>query len=574
MADDREEIRARIDIVDLVGQRVNLRRSGKGYVGLCPFHDDRTPSFHVTPSIGRYQCFACGEKGDIFTWVQKTQNMSFREALEYLAERAGVTLSKGASPEQRSMRTRYREAMEMALRFFQDQLGKSETARTYCENRGLDRAVLQGWEIGYAPDLRDGLTAYLARNGVKLEEARDVFLTEHSQGGGFHDKFWNRLMFAIRDERGDLVAFGGRLLGDGHPKYINSGDTPLFRKSRVLYGMNRARDPMSKTRRAVLVEGYLDVIACHRAGVDTAVASLGTALAEDQAKLLKRFADEAVILYDADGAGIKAAERAVPILQAEGFRVRVGLMPDGEDPDTLLRKKGPEAVQAAVDEAGGPVEFFISRLEAKHPTKDDTFWAEAVDTLRTSSNPVEVERQIERLVGRYAAVRDQAAVRESLRERVLRGRRRVAQRARSSLAAMQSPLPPAEIVIFAALTDPRLRVAAWEVIKHPRLIRSPLGQAARMDLLECLKDCPQDETSVWVPRLSEETQTRFLEIETDPRYAGANLDLKGAIAKLEEQLARELLDAEKPTASNDEASLRAWADRLRNLKRSTGGDPS
>ncbi len=507
--------------------------------------------------MGRYKCFACGEGGDVFTWVMKTQNMEFREALEYLAARAGVTLSKGPqSASEKSARSRYREAMEAAQRFFREQFEKHADARNYCTKRGLEKAVLDSWEIGYAPDVREALGGALKRNNVLLADAKELFLVDQDPSGGYRDKFWGRLMFPIRDERGDLVAFGGRILGDGHPKYINSSDTPLYRKSKVLYGLNRARDPITKAKHAVLVEGYLDVIACHRAGVEEAVASLGTALSEEQAKLLKRFCGEVVILYDSDAAGIKAAERAVTILQTEGLKVRVALMPDGEDPDTLLRSKGPEAVRAAVRGASGPAEFFVGRIEERHPNKDDVFWGEVVDVLRTSPNVIEIERQIERLVGRYAAVRDQASVKESLRRRVLGGRRHLRLNpAELAGTKVSSQLPPAEAAVFAALLDPDMRVAAWEALRNPQWIRSPLGQAARLDLLTALKECPTEDASNWMSRLGDDTQTRFFELQADPRFSGAAVDLGGAIRRLEREAAElEIVDRKTSAKSTQDIS--------------------
>ncbi len=340
MNDDRDEIRRRIDLVDLVSQRVRLKRSGKNYTGLCPFHDDKSPSFYVNPALGRYTCFSCGEKGDVFTWTMKTQGLEFREALQLLADQAGVKLTSYSGPTQdKSEREGWLATMQSALIFYRNELGKSSTAKTYCDNRDIPQSVIDEWELGYAPSVREGLVSQLKRDGHQLVEAERLFLVQGDQQNGYTDKFFGRLMFPIRDDRGDLVGFGGRVLGDGTPKYINSSDTPLYRKSRVLYGFHKARDRMMKERHAVLVEGYLDVIACHRAGVKEAVASLGTSLAEDHAKLLKRFCDKVTILYDADKAGEKAAMRAVEILGEVGLQCRIALMPQGEDPDTLLRQK-------------------------------------------------------------------------------------------------------------------------------------------------------------------------------------------------------------------------------------------
>ncbi|MCH8980224.1 MAG: DNA primase, partial [Armatimonadetes bacterium] len=278
MADERELVRSRIDILDLVGQRVRLKRSGKNWTGLCPFHEDRNPSFSVSPDIGRYKCWSCDASGDVFTWVMETQGVEFREALEILAKQAGVELTRG-SRQDHTRRRRMTDAMAVALDFFRDQLQVSQRAREYCKGRGLDDDTLARWDIGYAPDLGEALAAELKKKGCKLSECRELFLVDGNEQIGYGDRFRGRVIFPIRDDQGNLIAFGGRIIGDGRPKYINSSDTPLFSKSRTLYGMHRARDTVRKLRRAVVVEGYLDVIACHRAGVTNAVATLGTSLA-------------------------------------------------------------------------------------------------------------------------------------------------------------------------------------------------------------------------------------------------------------------------------------------------------
>jgi len=422
--DDRDEIRRRIDLVDLVSQRVRLKRSGKNYTGLCPFHDDKSPSFYVNPALGRYTCFSCGEKGDVFTWTMKTQGLEFREALQLLADQAGVKLTSYSGPTQdKSEREGWLATMQSALIFYRNELGKSSTAKTYCDNRDIPQSVIDEWELGYAPSVREGLVSQLKRDGHQLVEAERLFLVQGDQQNGYTDKFFGRLMFPIRDDRGDLVGFGGRVLGDGTPKYINSSDTPLYRKSRVLYGFHKARDRMMKERHAVLVEGYLDVIACHRAGVKEAVASLGTSLAEDHAKLLKRFCDKVTILYDADKAGEKAAMRAVEILGEMGLQCRIALMPQGEDPDTLLRQKGAEAVQEAVTKAESPFDFEIRLLESRLGILSDEFWEQIPLVLARATTELDLERHILRLAGQHPAIPNAQSAAAALRREVNKHRR-------------------------------------------------------------------------------------------------------------------------------------------------------
>ncbi|HZH98329.1 MAG TPA: DNA primase, partial [Fimbriimonadaceae bacterium] len=438
MRDETDEIRARVNIVDLVGSSVNLKKAGKDWKGLCPFHQDRNPSFQVSPQLGRYRCWSCGEHGDIFTWVMKTQNVEFREALEILAKQAGVTLKskKPSGPDTKPMQL---SAMEAALQFFRDALIKSPAARAYCERRGISDDVIARWEIGYAPDVGEALANHLKRGGFSLNECKALFLVDQDAGGGFFDKFRGRLMFPIRDERGELVAFGGRLLGDGHPKYINSSDTPLYKKSRVLYGMYRAKDAMRETRTAVMVEGYLDVIACHSAGVTNAVASLGTALSEEHAKLLARWCDGVTILYDSDAAGEKAAGRGIEVLEAEKLRIRVALMPAGEDPDTLLRTAGAAAVQDAVKKGVKPLDYRIRSIEKRLKSDQEEFWNEIAAALATEPLEMERSKHILRLAPTYPDLRDPIEAQKALRRMVTQAARAHKSPEPANLRASASP---------------------------------------------------------------------------------------------------------------------------------------
>ncbi|MEQ1823728.1 MAG: DNA primase [Fimbriimonadaceae bacterium] len=415
MADELDEIRSRISIVDLVGQVVRLKRSGKNWTGLCPFHSDKRPSFSVSDQSGYYRCYSCGESGSIFDWVMKTQNLTFGEAVKVLADQAGVVLSKQAKPEQKEVKLGRLAAMESALKFFQAELARSNAAREYCKNRGLGDEVIATWEIGYAPDVSDAMARHLLKTGLRLEECKDLFLVDQASDGSYYDKFRGRLMFPIRDERGSLVAFGGRLLGDGHPKYINSGDTPLYRKSRVLYGLNIAKNALRNDAPVVLCEGYLDVIACHQAGVTTAVASLGTAATELQAQLIKRYTNRAVILYDSDPAGEKAAQRASEVFGAEGLQVKVSLMPKGEDPDTLLRTAGPDAVKMAAEKGIHPVEFKLIQIQQRHHPADEAFWREAIEALTLCKNDLELRTYSQKLAPQVPDLKDPAEAARWLR---------------------------------------------------------------------------------------------------------------------------------------------------------------
>lgn len=511
MADERDEIRARIDIVTLVGREIPLRQRGKNWTGLCPFHADKNPSFHVSSEFGRYNCFACGEKGDIFDWVMKRRNVDFAEALEILAREAGVELKRGGGIPA-TTRQNFEGAMDAALAFFREEFTKNTYAQEYCARRGLDPAVLTNWEIGYAPDVREALPTFIRKRGFSLVEAQSLYLVDGDPGSGYSARFWGRLMFPIRDEKGALVAFGGRILGDGHPKYINSSDTPLYRKSRVLYGMHRAKEHMSKSRRAVLVEGYLDVIACHRAGVLSAVASLGTSLTDEQARLLKRWCDEVVILYDSDEAGQKAAGRAVDVLKEEGLRVRIALMPDGDDPDTLLKRDGPQAVQRAVDGGLTPSDFRLRALDRKALPDDKAYWAEVAQVLAEERDNMELVRHVDRLAGIYPGTKDLELAKKALQGDISRVRSTKKKGANPDErpATVVEPKPKVkelisgEVVIFCAFLSEEFRRQGWMLSQASNLFSSGLAVRLSQAIKAAYPEPPVGKPAVWLPHLKDE----------------------------------------------------------------------
>ena len=527
MADERDEIRSRIDIVELVGREIHLTKQGKNWKGLCPFHQDKNPSFTVTSQTGRYKCWACGESGDIFDWVMKRQNVDFADAIRTLAKEAGVVLASKANQTPPSVRHAQEAAMDEALSFFKEHLSKSSVAKEYCERRGLDGETLTSWEIGYAPEVPGALAVHLKKKGFSLVDCKALFLVDEDPHGGFFDKFRGRLMFPIRDEKGTLVAFGGRLLGDGVPKYINSSDTPLYRKSKVLYGMNRARNTFGQDHRAVLVEGYLDVIACHRAGVTSALASLGTSLSEDHAKLLKRWVDEVVILYDSDSAGQKAADRAFSILSAEGLRVRVALMPPGEDPDTLLRNAGPAAVQQSVETGLSPVDYKMQALELKRPNMPpEEFWTSAIALLSEAPNEMELDRHLLKLAGQYPGISDVTKAHRALRAEVNKIRR--AKNAKTESPAptrsiqpsqLQGHLLVSELVVFRAFLSTEYRKTGWLLSRSRGLFVSSLAIKLCGAISEAYhEEEPKGEHALWLHEIKEESLRQVLaDLLMDPR---------------------------------------------------------
>lgn len=522
MADELDEIRTRIRLVELVGQSVSLKRSGKNWLGLCPFHDDRKPSFNVSDTTGHYKCWSCGEHGDMFTWVMKTQNVGFPEAVEILARQAGVTL-KRRKPEDPSLKLTWQGAMTEALSFFRAEFAKSTEAKDYCEGRGLPQAILDTWEIGYAPDVGEALVAHLKKKGYALSECQKLFLVDQDSRGGYFDKFRGRLMFPIRDERGELVAFGGRVMGDGHPKYINSSDTPLYRKSRVLYGLNIAKKAISEGAPPVLCEGYLDVIACHMAGINTALASLGTALSEDHAKLLKRWArsGSTVILYDADEAGEKAALRAAEILQNEGLEAHVAQMPAGQDPDTLLKTAGAGALKLVVENKLTPTTFLVHQLETKYSPSDEAFWKLIVEALAESKNELEVLRLVHTLAPKYPDLRDPQEAAKALkrminqRKRSNTGRPVYARHLGAPVQKAKLGIKAVEGALLRAFLSEEFRAEAW-----PHVIQTDIyltGKAAELGgaiAAAFPEAAPQGPPAAWLHLVEDEAAREALvEIE-------------------------------------------------------------
>ena len=386
MADrsDIDEVRARIDLVSVVERYVTLKRAGGKLKGLCPFHQEKTPSFTVSPEIGRWYCFgSCGEGGDVFKFVQKIENLSFPEALERLALQANVTLTgRGGSSGAASGDAPRSEAGEkdriyrinaLALRFYRDVLGRSPVAREYLQERGLVHAVQESFSLGFAADEWDSLCRHLTQKGVALADAEKAGLVTIGERGTF-DKLRGRLIFPIFDVQERPVAFGGRLIAEarpGQPKYWNSPETPVFSKSRTLYGLWRARKAIAAREQAIVVEGYTDVIACHQAGFENVVATLGTSLTEEHVQTLARLASVVLLAFDADSAGLKAASRAAQIFEAQEVEVRVLDLPEGEDPDSLLRSGKRLVFERAVESALPLTEYRITRLIRKGPAETD-----------------------------------------------------------------------------------------------------------------------------------------------------------------------------------------------------------
>ncbi len=366
---DLDEIRARSDIVEVVSQYVALKRAGKNFKGLCPFHAEKTPSFTVNPSLQRWRCFGCGQYGDVFDFIMRIENVTFLEAARLLAERLGLefrSTGSASAQEQKDRREQILRVNQLAAQFFRDMLKRYPLPQRILQQRGVTPEAQQRFGIGYAPPEWSALTHFLQAQKIPLTIAAEAGLVVLGESGEYYDRFRDRLMFPIWDRQGRVVAFGGRAIGDAQPKYLNSPETPLFRKSRTIYALHLAKERMMAERTALLLEGYMDVVAAHQAGFTHAIASMGTALTDEQIGILSRLVSRVIVVYDSDNAGIEAAKRAAEILQQHPIEVLVARLPDGEDPDSLLRRLGAPALQECIDKAEPLTDFLLHNLQRRH----------------------------------------------------------------------------------------------------------------------------------------------------------------------------------------------------------------
>ena len=369
-----EEVRNRNDIVSVIGSYIKLQKKGNNHMGLCPFHNEKTPSFSVSPSKQMYHCFGCGVGGNVFTFIMEYENYTFVEALKQLADRVGVQLpeeeySKEAR-EKADLRTRLLEVNKEAAKYFYYQLksDRGQAAYNYLIGRGLSEDLIKQFGLGYSNKYRDDLYQYLKKQGYSDELLKQSGLVTFNEKYGANDKFWNRVMFPIMDANHRVVGFGGRVMGDGMPKYLNSPETMIFDKSRILYGLNIAKS--SRKNSLLVCEGYMDVIALHQAGFNNAVAALGTAYTSSHGNLMKRYTSEALLTFDSDGAGIQATLRAIPILKDAGLAVKVVNMKPYKDPDDFIKAMGPEEYQKRIDEAQNSFFFEVDVLQSQYDMSD------------------------------------------------------------------------------------------------------------------------------------------------------------------------------------------------------------
>ena len=404
-----EEVRSRNDIVDVISSYVKLQKKGSSYFGLCPFHNEKSPSFSVSRGKQMYYCFGCGAGGNVFTFLMEYENYTFQEALKYLADKAGVELPEteysAQAKERADLKAILLEINKIAAQYFYVQLksSKGEAGLSYLKRRELSDDTIKAFGLGYSNKYSDDLYRYLKERGYKDEMIAKAGLISIDERHGAHDKFWNRVMFPIMDVNSRVIGFGGRVMGDAKPKYLNSPETLIFDKSRNLYGLNRARS----TRKPyfLLCEGYMDVISLHQAGFTNAVASLGTALTSGHASLIKRYVKEVYLTYDSDEAGTKAALRAIPILKDVGITAKIIRMEPYKDPDEFIKNLGAEAFEERIGRARNGFMFSLEVLERDYdmhsPEGKTDFMREVARRLGEFEEEIERNNYIEAVAQAY-----------------------------------------------------------------------------------------------------------------------------------------------------------------------------
>lgn len=367
-----DELTARSDIVDVVSRYVSLKKSGSNYFGLCPFHNEKSPSFSVSQDKQIFHCFGCGVGGGVLSFIMRAEGLEFHDAVSFLAKQNGMTVPESNyDPKAGKRRERLFELMRDTARFYYSELWKPENAKVqqYFARRGLTKKTMNRFGLGFAPDSFFATMDAMQEKGYTKEELLACGLVAKSEKGNLYDKFRNRVMFPIFDLRGNVIAFGGRVMDDSKPKYLNSPETAIFHKSRNLFAIEQARK--TKNNYFILAEGYMDVIALHQAGFDSAVASLGTSLTEEQARLLARYTQNIIISYDADNAGQAASQRAIDILKKAGLNVRVLKIPNAKDPDEFIKEKGSDAFRRLIEKSADDIAYKLDIIAAKFDLEED-----------------------------------------------------------------------------------------------------------------------------------------------------------------------------------------------------------
>ena len=394
-----EEVKSRCDIASVIGSYIKLSQSGHNYKGLCPFHGEKTPSFYVSTSKQMYKCFGCGEGGDVIKFVMQMENLEFIDAIKVLGDRYGIDVNTNLTEKDKlyiKKIKRYQEIhMEVARMYFYKLINTKNEGYKYLIERGLDEKTIKKFGLGYSSDSWNELMNTMISKGYSKEELIECgLLSKSAQKQATYDKFRNRVMFPIFDYRGNVIGFGGRVLDNSEPKYLNSPETIIFNKRLNLYGLNFSRKEI-KNNILILVEGYMDLISMYQYGVKNVVATLGTALTEEQALLIKRYAQTAIISYDSDSAGVKATLRAIDILVKQGINVKVLSLKDCKDPDDFMRKYGVNKYEQAVKDAISHIKFKINVLKNEYNLQEDEdkikFTKESVKIIKTLKSPIDID---------------------------------------------------------------------------------------------------------------------------------------------------------------------------------------
>lgn len=416
------EVAAAADIVQVISQYVDLKRAGRDYRGLCPFHGDKDPSFYVSPLKGIFHCFGCAVGGSVFNFLMRMEGISFVEAVRTLAQRYGVELPQSTSAGRGSSRTekeRFLRIIEAAHAYFRQNLHANAPVTEYIENRGITKPWFEPVGFGFAPDSWDGMQNHLSRSGLDKRDAVSLGLLKPRQTGGHYDYFRSRVMIPIRDISGQIVAFGGRIYGEGDPKYLNSPEHALFRKRSVLYGLDAAKDAIKRDGFVILVEGYFDQISLRVRGVENVVAPLGTSLGAEQVRLVRRFTNDVVTVFDGDEAGLRAARRAIPLFIAEGMEPRCLVLTEDKDPDEAINRIGADAFRKMVDNAGSMIDFLLDSVQSRYDLRTiggrNLALEECIPVLREIADSKEGDYLIERFSSRIRVREDR--IRQALQTR-------------------------------------------------------------------------------------------------------------------------------------------------------------
>jgi DNA primase len=556
------EIRERTSIAEIVSRYVALRRAGRGYMGLCPFHAEKTPSFSVNDERGFFHCFGCGASGDVFKFLMRVENLAFPEAVERLAKELGLELShRETDGARQEIRERLLELNARAAEYFRRCLWNERAgsaARAYLERRGVAEETSRRFGLGYAPPA--GLVRALETAHVPLRDAEAVGLVARRPGGGLYDRFRDRLMFPIVDLAGKVVAFGGRVLGDGTPKYLNSPESPVFQKRRLLFGLREARDAIRSTRQAIVVEGYLDAIALSQAGLANVVAPLGTALTAEQARCLRRFAEEVVLLFDGDAAGSAAAARSFPVFAEAGVFADVAFLPQGHDPDSYVREAGSGGIERVLAGRIPLVDHYLRWLAPPDSPLSVRLRAAAsvTECLRRAKDPL-VRGLVARRAGEVLGVSEEEILRAAQAER---GRSRANRSQPTPEDEPPAPLPPREAALLELLLlrpelRSRLPAPAAELLSDPR----------SRDLLDRILAVPGDPASLVgeLPRSLRDRVAVGAEALPDPEAA-----LRECLSRLEQertesQLRRLREDLRSAEARDDGEAVRRLLGEIQRL---------